>query len=226
MNKSLIIVAAAVVAVLFSKSKAERSANITLDPADLDLLITKIKTDTELQQKLRGPSGSSAVAGKARIRKATAKSSFGATYNAGTDAFSGGGMSTSSFQEANGFASKGDVFLRIYPVGAGTLTLTSFTENQAMVELSGPDVYVPTNHAYWTRITALGAPGPHIEFKLGGLVGKTGVGPHEFLPGIFLGFNFGDFEGEVGDTIGLRYVVSGDGVEAAEFQETAIVTAP
>lgn len=213
MNKSLLIIGAAALVVMYNKSKAERSANVDLSASDLDLLIAKIKADTELQQKLRGPAGSGATLGKAKIELAGLGHSYGGVVEGGV--FEGGGAFRIALKETAGIASKGDVFLRIEPVGAGVILNGTFDVNNrdSAPESEAPFRFVHHNNGFWTAMQATGEEFPELVFKIGGTVGKTGIGPHEYLPGIFASFNFSGPDMEVGDPVGLKFTVYGPQIE-------------
>lgn len=226
MNKSLLIVAIAAGVVMWNRTKAERSANVNLSTSDLDLLIAKIKADTELQQKLRGPAGLSAAAGKAKIELAGLSHSWGISIDEGT--FTGGGVFRIALKETAGYATRGDVFLRVEPIGGienilnGTFDVNS---KDAIPESDAPNRYVHYNNAFWSAQQATGVNVPHLIFKVGGTVGKTGIGPHEYMHGLFASFNLSGLpDGEVGDIAGLKFTVYGPNIEGFEHEITKAIT--
>lgn len=224
MNKSFFILAIAAVVVLWNKSKAERSANVNLSASDLDVLINKIKNDTELQQKLRGPSGSNAAAGKAKIELAGLGHSYGGSVEGGV--FEGGGAFRIALKETAGIASKGDIFIRVEPVGADSILNGTFDVNNAdrATESEAPFRFVHHNNAFWTAMQETGTALPELVYKIGGTVGKTGIGPHEYMHGIFASFNFSGSDVEVGDPVGLKFTVYGPGIEGFDHTITKPAT--
>lgn len=207
-----------------TKSGGNRSANVDSSSVNgdvLDLLIQRIKTDTHLQNLLRGPAGSG-VSGKAKIEKAAVQSWLGlATGGSGLEF---GGQFKLGFKETAGVASKGDIFFKIEPIGFTGIAWSAFSFYEMGEVYEDEDYWSTFNNQFWTAQEEESTPGPEISFKLGGVFGKNGAGAYEALPGVNLVLYLSDLTAGNGEEVGVKISIHGPGIEGFEHTITETVS--